>query len=212
MRIDQFRTIESWVDYTLAISNPDKLHKDSIWNGGSYHGETPLGESWGIVYVYAPNVAELLEDSNWEVLLDRLYALFGNQEDTPYTVENIHHWATPLRYLIVELINTSGKPTEIAEYIHNALMMLSDYPVLDEEDFSKRESEAQDSALTGSLHYAANRSDYWAVINEDSLIAYAYQNFDRAVSDSEGWLDNDIANKIVDQYIRKVMGYEFMGI
>lgn len=213
MRIDQFRTIESWIAYVNAISDPRPyIHKDSIWHGGSYYGKTPLGQGWGIVYVYVSAAGNILEDSNWEVLLSDLESKFGESDEDQFVVEYVKHWVTGLDYLMIKLIDKDHNPTEIAQYMFDTLNKLADYPVLDESDWSNRESEAQDSALTESLEYAANSSDYCDVINQDSLISFAYQNFDREISDSEGWLSRNDSKLIVDQYVRKVMGYEFMGI
>jgi hypothetical protein len=88
-----------------------------------------------VPFTYCPNVSELLDDSNWETIQACLAEADPTGDD--YQVCSFGHWATPYKLVTVR---AGSKAHAEAERIVAAL---ADYPVLDEEDFSEREHEAQ---------------------------------------------------------------------
>lgn len=206
----KFQTTEKWIDYMLSYSDPNRpkleknlWFKESIWDGGFYHGETPLGESWAIVMVYAPNVAQLLDESNWESVLADLEKHFGNTEEDQYCVEGISHWLTRLEYLMIKLVNDDGTPTEIAEFMFDALNRLDDYPVYDDDDYSEREYESNEKAMLESIKYGLRAID--SEIDPDSLLDYAINGDTGRVYydewwDHEGWADDESVAEIAELY------------
>jgi hypothetical protein len=90
---------------------------------------------WLVVPVtYCPNIATPLDESNWAALTSML-AEADPTGDT-YECQRFSSWATPYeRYIVAP---NSAAHVAAAE----AVCALSDYPVLDDSDFSERESEA----------------------------------------------------------------------
>lgn len=135
-----------WVSYTIKTSDPK-----NIPNFG-YHGDTPLGDTWGIVYSYAPNVATLLDDSNWESMLHELDQIDPDSEN--YTIERFNSWITPTENLMIRLITDDGIPTEEAKLAYELLTRLDNYPVLDEDDYSAKEYGAELECIRDYVRYS----------------------------------------------------------
>ena len=95
---------------------------------------------WGVVMTYTPNVAGILDTSNWDVLQARLEAADPSGDD--YDVHSFGHWATPFELLIVR----PGTPA-YAEAVR-CVDSLANYPILCEHDHSRREDEAQAEAVS----------------------------------------------------------------
>lgn len=91
-------------------------------------------------YTYCPNVADLLDESNWETIQARLSEADPDGQD--HRVARFGHWATPYNLMLVR----PGTPAHDA-----AVELMEDYdahPVLDEDDLSEREQEAYSEQLT----------------------------------------------------------------
>src|SRR5690606_21983907 len=100
-----------------------------------------VGQSdWGVVMAHTPNVAGLLEQSNWDVLQARLAAADPSGDD--HEVHLFGHWATPFDLLVVR-----PGTAAYAEAVR-CVDSLADYPILCEHDHSRREGEAQAEAVT----------------------------------------------------------------
>lgn len=83
---------------------------------------------------YCPNVATLLDDSNWETLEKILEEASPNGAD--YQRHDFGHWATPYAFFTVRPGSEAHRAAEIA------INSMADYPVLDEWDLSEREHNA----------------------------------------------------------------------
>lgn len=104
----------------------------------AYHGDLPLGESWALTFGHSRD-SDLLEESNWETILKDL------EERFPNDVEAIRfgHWAVGwVEELAVRVLGKNGRVTKAALAALEWKEKLENYPVADEEDFSKREYEA----------------------------------------------------------------------
>lgn len=82
-----------------------------------------------------PKTAGLLEDSNWEAQLEAL--IEADPEGNDHEVHYFGHWATDFEICLVR--PGSAAAIEAARLADS----LADYPVLNEEDHSQREHEAQ---------------------------------------------------------------------
>ncbi len=92
---------------------------------------------------YCPNIADLLEESNWETIQARLEAVDTGED---FAIASFGSWATPYDLLLV-------RPGSACETEALAIMAaLEDYAVLDEDDLSEREHEAAAASLTEALH------------------------------------------------------------
>lgn len=100
---------------------------------------------WLVVPVtYCPNVATLLDESNWGALTSMLVEADPTGET--YECQRFNHWATPYERYIV----APGSAAHVAAA--KAVRSLSYYPVLDDEDFSRRECNAQYESVASEVH------------------------------------------------------------
>jgi hypothetical protein len=99
-------------------------------------------DSWIVVpYTFCPNVASILDESNHEALIAALDAT-GSED---YVVRHHNHWATPYDMILV-------RPGSAAfDAADSCIAALANYPVLNEEDFSRREYEATCQNIASEL-------------------------------------------------------------
>lgn len=95
--------------------------------------DTEIDSMIVVPYTYCPNVATLLDQSNHAAILAALEAADPTGDD--YAVRQHSHWATPYEMILVAPHSTAF------DAMDRTLAALADYPVLDESDFSERESE-----------------------------------------------------------------------
>jgi hypothetical protein len=109
--------------------------------------ERPSAEEMAMLvlpYTFCPNVADILDTSNWETIKRELAAV--DPDGTDHKVASFGHWATPYDLMLVK----AG--TEAHRIAEDLMSSYADYPVLDESDFSERESEAFSNDLTDCLN------------------------------------------------------------
>lgn len=129
---------------------------------------------------YQPKCASMLDDSNWEATLKCLADVDPSGND--YTVHYFGHWASDFKIVVLR----PGSAAHIeAERIAAAL---SDYPVLDDEDFSMRECEAQFESVEDGLHRLTIERD-GTELDGDALSELAGQICSNASSSEE--MDRD---------------------
>lgn len=151
----------------------------------SYGGHSPTN---GYVAATLTRDSDILTESNWhcmrsiiEKYLPILTDYNEDQPDSPYDFR-AGHWACGwVEYLIIPDTAPDALLTDVAE----ALCALSDYPILDESDFSEREFEA-----AAKFWQESSVSDRVAMIqdHEPSISIFAARH-DYMPSDSNGALD-----------------------
>lgn len=154
------KRIGALVDQSL----PSNISKRSR-GGFGYHGDTPIGDTWGIVYNYAPNVAEIYQESNWETFIAELESVDPDSDNEYFTIERFGSWVTPTENLMVCLIDSSGKPTPASIVVCDLLERLENYPYLNEDQVSERESEQDYIEQLESIRYAISK--VWLVSDND---------------------------------------------
>ena len=103
----------------------------------SYSGELDLGRTWAFTIAQTRD-SDALVLSNFQTIWDDMFKRF------PEDVENTRcsHWACGwVEYLTVRMLDSEGQVTEAGRAILKWRERLEDYPVADEEDFSRREHE-----------------------------------------------------------------------
>ncbi len=100
----------------------------------SFHDEDGRDHWLVVPFTFCPNVAEILDESNWNVLQEMLAEADPTGET--YEIQRFSHWATPYDRIVVE------PNSEAHGAMAEAVCSMADYPVLDESDFSEREHEA----------------------------------------------------------------------
>jgi hypothetical protein len=144
----------SQINTLIDNSLPHNISKNSM-GGFGYHGDTPIGETWGIVYSIAPNISEIYQESNWDTFIEALDEIDSDSEY--YTVETFGSWVTPTDNLIVKLIEGNGKPTLAALVTCKLLKRLEDYPYLNEDDVNEREYEQDYAEQLASIRSVIRR-------------------------------------------------------
>jgi hypothetical protein len=153
----------------IHASDPREISRRSM-GGFGYHGDTPIGDTWAIMYSYAPNVSNLLEDSNWEVISEDMIERFS--DDT--TIERFSSWFTPTENLMIRMINECGLPTAAAVAIKGWLDKLNLYPVADEDHWSNKEYESEGDCIYQELRYLSidnldeNVSKVWSWLGDNN--------------------------------------------
>ncbi len=122
-------------------------HIDEGMRGTLVMFERPSDEERAMLvlpYTYCPNVADLLDTSNWECIKRELNAV--DQDGNDHKVASFGHWATAYDLM---LVRAGSKAHEVAERL---MARYANYPVLDESDFSDRETQAFSDDLAGCIN------------------------------------------------------------
>ncbi len=103
-----------------------------------YTGDLPLGKTWAMTFSMSRD-SELLEVSNFESIQEDLEKRFRND----VTVERFSHWGVGwVDRIMVRMLEDNGNVTPAGIAVLEWRERLDDYPVADEEDYSRREYEA----------------------------------------------------------------------
>jgi len=124
----------------------------------SYRGEADLGRTWAITFSVHRD-SELLQQSNFAVVKADLEKRFPKDVSD----ERFSHWAVGwIDHLLVRMLDRNGKVTKAGKAVLEWKNREKDYPVLDEEDYSRRELEATFDNIksTGSLDEADAQAVY----------------------------------------------------
>ena len=130
--------------------------------GWSRAAELDDPANWTIVYTHHRD-SRLLDQSNAEVIEDVLRPFL--EEDDPDVIEEHHgHWACGWIDGFAIRVFRDGKVTRAFRTYMDLVGRLDEYPVLDEEDYSRREYEATlenfDSAVSG-IRYEYELPEGW---------------------------------------------------
>lgn len=114
-------------------------------NDFGYSGDLPIGETWSLGPVIEHRDSDLLSQSNSVVMRRTFEEQFGPEgEENGWVITRCSHWAVGwvehLSFRAFEADGTASRHSAIMQEVENAL---ADYPVLDDEDFSRREYEQQ---------------------------------------------------------------------
>jgi hypothetical protein len=112
------------------------------------------------VYAMATNSDDIMAESNWHAMRDALNGAIAHGDREPF--DDLHelgesHWAVgPLRMLYVRVRDEcTGQYTPAFRMAVELLESLSDYPLLDESDYSEREYTAWLDVMDDALDSAA---------------------------------------------------------
>ncbi len=103
--------------------------------------------------------ADLVTVSNWEVsqkiLADHLEA-----DEPDIWIERHSHWACGwIEGYVVRVFDADGNVTEATQVFHEMLERIDDYPLLDEEDYSQREYDAQVESIKSAYLRSSDMVD-----------------------------------------------------
>lgn len=181
-------TIEKWVTQKI-----EECHKNFESGCAIYSDEWRENlryGSWGVLYSRCPKISELIDDSNFEAIEAQLNAFDPDGESWA----NLYfgHWASDVESLLVELLDSSGAITPIATLAYEIMESLERYPVLDDDDFSRREWEQLEESFDDAWRYCdvidtpENKEKVWQWIRDNAEDRQWYQTDLHSMFD-ENW-------------------------
>jgi len=126
-----------------------------------WHGRpTHRPEDCAIVYLENRD-SDCLDQSNAAAIYAALHAWTGLQCDgSDVETQSHNHWAVGhVDGIVIRCLDAKGKATAAFKALHALAAKLDGYPVLDEDDFSRREQEAADLTWK-SCYREAERIEY----------------------------------------------------
>ena len=103
-------------------------------------------DNWAIIYTHNRD-SGLLDQSNADAITEAMTP-FTDGDDPDVVMESHNHWAVGHVDGFSIRVYRDGQITEAFRTYHDLAERLADYPVLDEEDYSRREYEATLENLT----------------------------------------------------------------
>ena len=117
----------------------DALRRPSSFGYGGDNDK--MFVTWSLGPVIETRDSDILAQSNAAALTKHLESIPEIGED--WTITECSHWACGwVRHLSFRVLDDDGQPSLVFKVIRGWFDALSDYPVADEEDFSRREYEA----------------------------------------------------------------------
>jgi len=154
-----------------------------------YHGDLPIGDTWTLGPVIETRDSGLLDQSNAAILQKML----ESREEFNGQWEIVHcgHWAVGwvdhLSFKVITEVLHSSVPTKIAQFIFEKLEYLKNvYPILDEQDYSRREHDALYENMQNEVPYQSKRlgfdlpEDWYDTLSDwyDNNLPNALENID----------------------------------
>jgi hypothetical protein len=164
-------------DITEALRTPSNF---------GYSGDLPIGETWALGPVIRHRESKILEESNADALIAHLESLVseGVILEDDYQVTTCGHWAVGwVEHLSFRAIEANGEPTNVFRALKAWDAALSDYPVADDEDYSRRQYETQLDSIADEVR---------KLLKSDALEGYSGDVFGYLWDNqSEGWRYTD---------------------
>lgn len=153
-----------------------------------WHNRPENDEQYGIVYMTNRD-ADLLTQSNWETALKLLEEYLEADEPDIWT-EVHNHWAVGwVEGFVVRVYDDSGEITPAANALNELREQLEDYPVLDEEDWSQREFDAQHEAIADVYLRKSEKADDLPDDWVEQVWSYLWDNDQAAFDGYDGGVD-----------------------
>jgi hypothetical protein len=140
-------------------------------------------EHWCVGPVVLTRDSDLLAESNWDALEKALKA--KEEFDDQWESHRFSHWAVGwVEHLSFRVLDEKGEPTAIYHFLKKWFDALDDYPVADEEDFSRREFEGtlENIEAIGGRMVKDGAPDTWP----DEVERWFWDNDQRQVEPRDG--------------------------
>ena len=143
--------------------------------------EVEDADQWAILYTHNRD-SGLLDQSNAKVI-SKAMALFTEGDDADVVIESHSHWAVGhVDGFSMRVFDGNGEITEAFRKYHELAEAMDSYPILDESDYSERETEA----TLENIEDAA-----WRLKNEFDLPeGWVWQVYDWLSENRSGEVDN----------------------
>ena len=166
-----------------------------------YYGDLDE-EVWGRMFSIHRD-SDLIDESNWSVICEEMKPF-----EHDWTTESYNHWA--VGWVEVGRVRVYDKQRNYTVgFLHcvEIAEQLSEYPLLDEEDFSRREFEEAWEQVENNLTYFTNRFEDQDLLPEDFMQRVWDTNL--VEYDSEGVSDATMAEAVEQAYVNwKLEEYE----
>jgi hypothetical protein len=131
----------------LAEVSEDEIKKAlEMPSDFGYSGDLPIGETWAIGPVIRSRDSNIREQSNADVLERELKRI--REFDDEWQIVSANHWAVGwVDHLAFHAVDDEGNPTRIFQWLTHWFGALEDYPIADDDDFSRREYEEKLSQI-----------------------------------------------------------------
>lgn len=166
-----------------ALTRPDST---AVW-------DDRLWRTHGCMHSWADRGDDLIAESNHHVMLAQLRTVERPDEDDVVDT-SFHHWLVgSMTHIFVRIYNDTdedGDPIIESGYTPAfrvavaCALSISEYPLLDESDYSERESKAQDALIEDALSWASRGDDTPEQIQE---ITNIFWDLLRDSSDEVSW-------------------------
>lgn len=132
----------------------------------AYFGDLDLGTTWSLGPVILTRDSDLLAQSNGAATVAAFEAAHGPEgEENGWVITRCSHWAVGwVEHLSFRVLEEDGTPSRQCVTMQEIESALADYPVLDDEDYSRREYEQQceDIESAARTWVATDAPDEWA--------------------------------------------------
>ena len=149
----------------------------------AYSGDLDLGNTWALGPVILTRDSDPLEASNAAATVAAIEAAHGPEdEESGWVITRCSHWAVGwVEHLSFRALEEDGTPSRQCATMQEIEAALADYPVLDEEDYSRREYEQQCEEIEDAARkwVAANAPDEWVQFVFDAAWDAAWDAHER---------------------------------
>ena len=155
--------LSSLATYTAAMVANWRMFGSFYWNWSKQGIDDP--DLWSIIYTHNRD-STLIDESNASAI-DKAMASFVI-DGSAYT-EDHNHWAVGwIKGYSVRVYGNDGQPTPAIAAMYAIACQLEQYPILDETDYSERESEATYENISNEIAYYCRKHD----LNLDESLLY----------------------------------------
>ena len=158
-------------------------------------------EAYAIVYL-SNRDSDLIDKSNEAVILRALTPFMGEPGSSDcWTESHSHSLVGHIDGVVIRCLDAKGAPTEAFTVLHNLMRQKDDYPILDEDDYSRAEQAAEDEdwITNGRLDFRYAIEKYF----DTSCTKYP----DSALE----WLHSILSDRYSDRAWSEDRGFDFEG-
>lgn len=146
-------------------------------------------DKWGLWY-YTNRDADLVMQSNADVIEKELESFCG--EDAALERHN-HYLRGWVGCVAFRCFDKEGNVTPVAKKVYELKCALNNYSLLDDEDYSRREYDAQCESIEDGIHWALRDEEFErpANLNADAVFSWMFNGMQSALygGDRDGWVD-----------------------
>jgi microcompartment protein CcmK/EutM len=128
------------------IADARDIPRSFGYSGGldAFHAKA----TWGPAKVARTRDAHVLEISNYEVSIEMFEEKFDSEGvESGWVIERHRHWGVGwIKTVMIKLVDEEGEPSPQAILAAEIVCALSEYPVLNDEDYSRRQYEEEEDS------------------------------------------------------------------